>query len=95
MVSGTSEQLGMRPKCDPTIHTALPIRWVRFHWLGYFGQLAPETFGLWVTDAVMGFEIHHGAGNTPCRHEWGCNPCMADGSRSLMLQSSDTLRWRV
>ena len=38
-----------------------------FHRLGYFRQWVPETSGLWVTEAVMGFGIHHGVGNTP----WG------------------------
>ena len=31
----------------------------RFHRLGYFQQRAPETWGLWVSQAVMGLETNH------------------------------------
>ena len=35
-VSGTSEQLGMRPRCDPTVRTApFPQKRVGYHRLGY------------------------------------------------------------
>ena len=49
-------------------------RWSHFHRFGYFRQWVPETSGLWVTEAVMGFDIHHGVRNTP----WGEN-CITGG----------------
>ena len=67
IVSGTSKQWGMRPRCDPTIHTAptnvygrVSLDWVFLPWV-------PETSGLWVSEAVMGLEIHHGVVNA----QWG------------------------
>ena len=60
IVWGTSEQLGMRPRCDLTICTA-PNIYGGFHRLGYFRPWVPETSGLWVSKVVMGVR------NTP----WG------------------------
>ena len=40
---------------------------VGFHRLGYFRQWVVETSVLWVSEAVIGFKIHHGGRNTP----WG------------------------
>ena len=33
---------------------------VGFHRLGYVRPWVPETSGLWVSEAVIGFAIHHG-----------------------------------
>ena len=61
IVSGTSEQLGMRPRCDPTIHTA-PTN--------VYGRVSSA----WVFPAVgtrnlrtVGVRGGHGVRNTP----WG------------------------
>ena len=37
----------------------LPTSMVGFHRLGYFRPRVPETSGLWVFEAVMGFVVHH------------------------------------
>ena len=38
----------------------LPTSMIGFDRLGYFRLWVPETTGLWVCEAVMGFEVHHG-----------------------------------
>ena len=61
-VSGTSEQLGMRPRCDPTVRTAPTIEgrvssaWVFPATLG--------TSGGWAPEAAMGLELHHATRHT-------------------------------
>ena len=61
IVSGTSERLGMRPRCDPTIRTAPTNVYGRVSLAWVFPAVGTrKTSGLWVSEAVMGFEVHHG-----------------------------------
>ena len=60
IVSGTSEQLGMRPGCDPTTRTTPTNVYGRVSSAWVFPAVGTETSGLWVSEAVMGFEVHHG-----------------------------------
>ena len=67
MVSGTSEQLGVRPRCDPTIRTAPTNVYGRVSSAWVFPGMGNRNRGTVGLEAVMGFEIHHGAKNG----EWG------------------------
>ena len=60
IVSGTSEQLGTRPRCDPTIRTAPTNVYGRVSSAWVFPAVGAKNLGLWVSEAVMGFKIHHG-----------------------------------
>ena len=67
IVSGTSELLGMRPRCDPTIRTAPTCVYGRVASAWVFPAMGTEN--LWVSEAVMGLEIHHGVRNAS-RGKW-------------------------
>ena len=57
IVSGTCEQLGMRPRCDPTIPTAPINIYCRVSSVWVFLAMG-TALGLWVSEAVMGFGIN-------------------------------------
>ena len=67
MVSGTSEQLGMCPRCDPTMRTAPTNAYSRVSSAWVFLGMGHKNLGTMGLEAVMGFEIHHGAINA----QWG------------------------
>ena len=67
IVSGTSEQLGMQRRCVPTIRTAPTNVYCSVSSAWVFRAMGTENSGLWVSQAVMGLEIHHGVRNAA----WG------------------------
>ena len=67
IVSGTSEQLGMQPRCDPTIRTAPTKVYGRVSWAWVFsgrGYQKPRDYGSprrsWGSKYTMGLELQHG-----------------------------------
>ena len=66
----------MWPRCDPTIHTAPTHLLGRVSSAWVFLAMGTKNLGTMVTEAVMGFEIHHGVGNTP----WG-EKCKRGGAK--------------
>ena len=61
IVSGTSEQLGMRPRCDPTICTAPTNVYGRVSSAWLFPPMGTRNLG------IVGLQGSHGVQNTP----WG------------------------
>ena len=56
----TSEQLGMRPRCDPTIRTAPTNVYGRVSSAWVFLAVGTRNLGTMGSEVVMGIEIHHG-----------------------------------
>ena len=60
--------------------------------LGYFRPWVPETSGLWVSEAVMGFEGHHGVSIAA----WGLTRIrVRHGVRNASWGSKYTMGWEM